>query len=200
MTADATLQSGSGAITVASITDGLGSYTLTLHEDVAGSTGTVTFSGNVTVNDLDTVVRAYDVAFGGAANTITTDTTFINTTTVTIGNDATDVTTFTGGLDTTGAAATNIAGTVATVNQQMDLGPTTMTANATLQSGSGPINVATITDGLNSYTLTLHEDVAGSTGTVTFSGNVAVNDLDTVARAYAVAFQGAANTIDTDTR
>jgi hypothetical protein len=195
MTADATLRSGSGAINVASATDGASNFSLDVGDGT--QTGTVTFTGNVTINDLDTFAAAYNVAFQGTGNTIDTDTTFLNTGTVTLGDGVGDSCTFTGGLDTTAASGTNIAGTVATTNTQMDLGATTMTADATLRSGSGAINVASATDGASSFSLDVGS--VAQTGTVTFTGNVTINDVDTFAGAYNVAFHGTSNTVDTDT-
>jgi len=199
MAADATLKSGSGALNVASITDGANSYSLDLQDNTAASTGTVTFTGNVSINDLDTFAQPYAVVFQGSTTVVDTATTFLNTSGVTLGNNTGDSTTFTGGFSTAAVAGgTSIEGTVATTNVPMVLGATTMTDDATLKSGSGAITVASITDGMGSYSLDL-QDNAASTGTVTFTGNVAVNDLDTFAQPYAVVFQGASNTIETNT-
>ena len=194
LTANSTLKSGSGAINVDLVTDGGSGYSLSLQD--AASTGAVTFAGNVTVEDLITFGGAYAVSLQGASNVIDQDTSFLNTGTTTIGNDATDSSTFTGGLDAT-EGSVNVAGTVATTNQNMDLGATTLTANSTLKSGSGAINVASVTDGGNGYSLSL-QDVA-STGAATFAGNVTVEDLITFGGAYAVSLQGSSNVIDQDT-
>ena len=57
----------------------------------------ITVAGNLTVNDLDTVASAYNIALNGAVTTVDTDTIFLNTGTIDLGNDAGDVLTFTGG-------------------------------------------------------------------------------------------------------
>ena len=130
---------------------------------------------------------------------MTNDATFINTGVVTLGNEASDVTTFTGGLDTTTPIATNVAGTVSTTDTQMDLGTTTMTANTTLRSGSGLLNVGSITDGAAALSLAVQDNTAASTGAVTFLGNVSINELNTFSQPYSVALQGTTSTISLPT-
>src|SRR5687767_10319241 len=58
-----TLNSGSGAITVASMT---GDFDLTLQENTASSTGTVVFSGNLSRNDVVKGASGYAVTLQGA--------------------------------------------------------------------------------------------------------------------------------------
>jgi len=168
---------------------------------LTNTTGTIAFQGNLTATNLNTTNQGYNVALTGSSNTITNDVNFLNTGTVTIGDDAGDSSTFNGGLATAGNAsnpsATYIAGTIQTSNDQIDLGATTMTANSTIISGNSATNIASITDGANSYSLDLQNGTA--TGTVTFTGNVTVNDLDTFSGSYAVVMQGSSNTIDTGT-
>lgn len=197
LTAASTLRSGSGAINVATATDGASSFALSLGS--GSQTGAVTFTGDVTTNALNTFSSAYAITLQGASNTIDQNTSFLNTGLTALGNDATDSSTFTGGLDAVTAGGVSMAGTVATTNTQIDLGAVTLTRNATLKSGSGSINVASVTDGGGNYTLTLHEDNGSSTGAVTFAGNVTLEDLITFDEAHAVALQGAVNTIDQDT-
>ncbi|MFC1480379.1 hypothetical protein ACFL5Y_02900, partial [Candidatus Omnitrophota bacterium] len=192
MTADTELISGSEAINVASIT---GNYMLKLQEAGGTAAGAVTFTGNVTVNGLTTYERDYAVTLQGAANVIDLDTSFLNTGLTTIGNEAADSSTFTGGLDAVSAGGVRVAGTVVTADNNMDLGATTMTEDTTLKSGSGAINVESIT---GSYILTLQDDV-GAAGGVTFNDNVTVGGLTTYAQAYAVTLKGAINVIDTNT-
>jgi hypothetical protein len=189
MGAASTLRSGSGAINVASLAGGANTLTL----GSLAQTGTVTFAGNATAQGLTTFGNAYSIAFNGTANTFTNDTTFLNTGTVTLGNDAGDTSTFTGGLDTTAASSTTIAGIVETTNAQMDLGATTMGAASTLRSGSGAINVPSITDGASSFALSLGGG-AGQTGTITLTGNVTVDTLTTFGTNYAVTMAGSTNT------
>ena len=161
ITADSTLKSGSGVINVASITDGASSFSLDAGD--GSQTGAITFSGNATINDLDTFASGYNVAFQGASNTIDTDTTFLNTGTVTLGNGAGDSLTFTGGLDTTSGSGTSIAGTVATTAQDIDLGATTLTSNSTLNTGAGAGNI-TFQNTLDGTT-DLAEDLTLTAGT-----------------------------------
>ena len=56
---------------------------------------------------------------------------------------------------------------MATANTAMDLGDTTLTADSMLKSGSGAIDVASVTDGASSYTLSPQDDTPASTGAVT---------------------------------
>jgi hypothetical protein len=198
MTANATLRSGTGAINVASITDAPGDFTLSLGSGT--QTGTITAVGNATFNTLTTFASAYNIVFGGTTTTVDTDTDFLNTGTVTLGNDTGDTVTFTGGLNTTaamGPTGTNIAGIVQTTDTQMDLGAVTMTANATLRSGTGAINVASVTDGASSFALSLGSGT--QTGAVTVLGNATINTLTTFSSAYQVVMLGSSNVIDTAT-
>ncbi|MFC1792338.1 beta strand repeat-containing protein [Planctomycetota bacterium] len=194
---DLSLISGTGTIGVTGAvggTDPLG--TLTLQSNTGTETGAVTFSNNVAVATLTTFAQAYAVTLQGTINVIDNDTSFVNTGLTTIGNGSGDSSTFTGGLDATSAGGVSIAGIVATTDTQMDLGATTMTADSTLKSGTGAINVASMG---GDFDLTLQSDVVGATGAVTFAGNVVVNDIITFAQAYAVTLQGTTNVIDSDT-
>ncbi len=164
----------------------------------AGKTGgSLTFSDALTASAVTTAAAAYDVAFNGATTTVTADANFLNTGTVTFGDDG-DSLTFTGGLSTTAVTGgTNLFGTVSTTDTQMDLGAVTLDGNSTVVAGTGAINMASATDGAGSFSLDLQNGAA--TGTVTFTGNVTINDLNTFSSGYSVVFQGASNTIDTDT-
>ena len=190
-TANSTLKSGSGATTVTSMT---GAFDLTLQDNTTGATGGVTFTGNLTVNDLITYGQGYAVTLQGASNVINNDTSFLNTGTTTIG-DSGDSSTFTGGLDAT-AGPVRIAGTIATTNSAMDLGSTTQTANSILKSGTGAITVASMT---GDFDLTLQSDETGTTGEVKFTGNLAANKLITFIKGYAVTLEGTSNVIGSDT-
>jgi len=133
-----TLISGTGTTTMSDAVGGTTSLgALTLQADNASATGAVTFNGSVSCDSLITYGRAYSVAFNGASNTITQDTTFLNTGTLTLGNGNTDSITFTGGLDTQACSASNIAGTVQTTNTQMDLGAVSLAADAVISTGAG---------------------------------------------------------------
>ncbi|MCP4043325.1 MAG: hypothetical protein GY731_15445, partial [Gammaproteobacteria bacterium] len=175
LTSDATLKSGSGAINVASLG---GAFTLSVQDALGASTGNVTVAGDATIAGLTTFGGAadYDVALNGGG-TITNDTTFANVGSITLGNDAGDSLTFTGGLDTTsGSGGTSIAGTVATTDAQMDLGATTLTTDATLKSGSGATNVASLG---GAFTLSVQDALGASTGNVTVAGDATIAGLTT---------------------
>jgi hypothetical protein len=190
-----TLRSGSGPINVASITDGASSFALGMGNGT--QTGTITITGNTTVDSLNTSAGAYSIALTGAANTITTYTTFLNTGSVTIGQ-AGGISSFVNGLNSNGGPfSANIAGIIQTTNSQMDLGDTTLVANATLRSGSGQIFAASITDGASSFAISLGD--ASQTGTITVTGNTTVDTLNTGAGAYSIELTGAANNITTNT-
>jgi hypothetical protein len=192
---NATLRSGSGPINVASITDGASSFALGMGNGT--QTGTITITGNTTVDSLNTSAGAYSIELTGAANTITTYTTFLNTGSVTIGQ-AGGISSFVNGLNSNGGPfSANIAGIIQTTNSQMDLGDTTLVANATLRSGSGQIFAASITDGASSFAISLGD--ASQTGTITVTGNTTVDTINTGAGAYSIELTGAANTITTNT-
>ena len=147
LSADTTLLSGSGSITMSSVTDGALSYNLILGNNT--QTGSVTFSGAVTVNTLTTFASTSAIAFNGGG-TIDTATAFLNTGMVTLGNDNSDSITFTGGLTITAASSIVIQGTLATTNTTMTLGDsdTGITSNggfsspATLNAGTASIFLA----------------------------------------------------------
>ncbi|MBT4444964.1 MAG: filamentous hemagglutinin N-terminal domain-containing protein, partial [Waddliaceae bacterium] len=183
MTADSTIKSGTAAINIASIT---GDYVLSLHEDAADTTGTVTVAGAATIKGLITFGgdAVYAVALNGGGE-ITNPCTFANAGAISLAGGWT----FNGVLDTTSGSVTNIAGIVATSNDQIDLGATTMTANATLKSGTAAINIASLA---GAYTLELHEDAASTTGTVTVAGDATITGLTTFGgdADYSVALNG----------
>ena len=79
---------------------------------------------------------------GGSS--ISTDTTFLNTGAITVGDESTDSSTFAGGLDTTAGGTENF-GTVAATDNQIDIGVASVTADATIDGGTGAINTAALT-------------------------------------------------------
>ena len=94
-----TLESGSGTITVSgAVGTDIGTLTLRARR---GSERAVSLQGSVAANTLTTFAQAYDVSLTGAVNSISTDTTFLNTGAITVGDESTDSSTFAGGLDTT---------------------------------------------------------------------------------------------------
>jgi len=121
----------------------------------------VTFGGSVTADTFTTAAEGYSVVFNGGG-IITNDATFLNTGGVTLGNGATDTITFAGGLDTT-AGATTAAGTINTTNTQMDIGALTLTANTTLDAGTGSssiINTGAVTGAGYDFTLDSGDNLA----------------------------------------
>ncbi|MEE4298183.1 MAG: filamentous hemagglutinin N-terminal domain-containing protein, partial [Pseudomonadales bacterium] len=144
LTAATRLESGSGAIEIASLTDGAGAFTLQLQD--AAAVGAVTIDGALTVNRLVTAAGAFDVSLLGGA-TMELDTNFINLGTVTLGDDVGDASVFLGGLATTAAGGTATAGRIITAGADLDLGATTLTAETTLESGGGSLNLGVVDSG-----------------------------------------------------
>ena len=105
---------------------------------------TVQFDGFLTANTLTTTSQGYGVSLLGGSS-ISTDTTFLNTGAITVGDESTDSSTFAGGLDTTAGGTENFAGTVAATDNQIDIGVASVTADATIDGGTGAINTAALT-------------------------------------------------------
>ena len=201
----------SGALTAGTVT-------------LSNTTGTIAFQGNTTMTTLNTANQGYNVSFTGGTNSFTNDVNFRNTGTVTLGNGG-DILTFTGGLATAGnpsnPSGTSVGGTVRTAGQQIDLGAVTLTNASTIDTSNNggspagaPINIASVTGGGNNLTvrsrtgattvtgavagvgtLTLHDNVANSTGAMNFQGNLAATALVTVAQGYGVSLTGATTTV-----
>ncbi|MBN1241683.1 MAG: hypothetical protein JXA15_03125 [Spirochaetales bacterium] len=164
---------------------------------ITDTTGAVTFADGQTVSlgSLVTAGQDYSVIVNSSSFAVAADTSFLNTGALTLGNGAADALSFAAGLDTTtGPFTTGLAGIVSTTDSAMDLGPTTMGANATLRSGSGSIAVASLTDGAASYALSLGSGT--QTGAIAFSGDLAVASLVSFSSNYAIAFRGASTTVD----
>ncbi|HUT36115.1 MAG TPA: filamentous hemagglutinin N-terminal domain-containing protein, partial [Planctomycetota bacterium] len=107
------------------------------------TTGTIAFNGTTTdiTTALTVAAQGFNVAFNGTTNTIADNTNFQNTGTVTLGNGVGDTCNFTGGVATNnGPSGTNLAGNLNTTNAAINLGATTLTADATVTSGGGTIN------------------------------------------------------------
>ncbi|MBV5303077.1 MAG: hypothetical protein JZU70_02580, partial [Chlorobium sp.] len=202
LTANTTMESGAGLITIASVTDGINSYTLGLGS--ASQAGGVTVTGNATVSGLTTFAGAYNIALNGTTTTIDTATTFANSGLVTLGNDNNDVTTFSNGVVATSPTSKSIAGTIkaTTGTSAINLGTTgvSVTDDATVgDAATGQITLGnvTIADGktltvgggaatpiaLGSVSGTADNAVSNltfnTTGSVTVSGVVGT-DLGTV--------------------
>lgn len=189
-----TLDSGSAAITVASV-DNVGILTITKSGGttftgsvgagtpgavtITDTAGTVAFQGNTSITTLTTGIMSYNLSFTGTTTSITADTDFQNTGTITLGDNAADTLTFTGGLSTTGGpTAVNIGGIVRTTDTQMDLGAITLVANSELDAGTSPtsiMNVGAVTGG--GYNLTLDaEDAMITVASVDNVGILTIRD------------------------
>jgi len=173
------LISRSQSTTVAGNATGLG--TLELQDDVAFATGSMIFNGNLVANTLTTFSRAYAVQLNGAANTITTATTFNNLGALTIGQAA-GSSTFTGGLVATANSSRTLNGTITTVDTAINLGTVTLGSAVTLDTGNaavGTIVVGNVTATNDSLTLD-SGSTAGATismGTMTdLSGGLTIRD------------------------
>ena len=164
-TANSTLKSGTGAITVASMT---GDFDLTLQSDETGTTGEVKFTGNLAANKLITFIKGYAVTLQGTSNVIASDTSFLNTGTTTIGNDSNDGSTFTEGFDATSTGGVSIAGTIATTNSAMDLGATTVSDDSIINPAGGTVTLASATIN-DAKTLIVG---TGNTGAISFSSTI----------------------------
>jgi len=188
--ADTTLISGSGAITVGSVSTPAG-LILTLGN--ASQTGTATVTGNVSLaaGILEAAAGAFDVVLGGSTNTIGSGT-FLNTGSLTVGT-AGGTSTFGSGLTAKTQSAVNLAGVIEATNSPIALGDITLLANTTIRAGSGTIGTGAVSQGFGTYTLTLGS--ASQTGDITLGGNLTLDDLVTVAGAYGVQLSGAANDI-----
>lgn len=180
--------------TVAGNATGLG--TLELQDDVAFATGSMIFNGNLVANTLTTFSRAYAVQLNGAANTITTATTFNNLGALTIGQAA-GSSTFTGGVVATAPSGVTLLGTVATAGTTMSLGDAgtgvTLGEATILNSGTGAINVNGALAG-GGFGLTLQGGLG--TGTVTIAEGISnLGSLSTTVAAYNVLIIGSNNSI-----
>ena len=154
---------------------------------VTKSGGTVAFQGNFEAASLLPGAGAYNLSFTGALNQVSAAVSFLNTGTTTIGDQATDSFLFNDGVTATAGPKT-IAGYLRTSDDAIafQTTSTTLSANAFIESGSAAADFGAISDGGSGYVLTMHENAAGSTGTVTFGGFVALGDLVSYARPYAV--------------
>ncbi len=188
--------------------DGAGNQTVSGDADFYGLSigarlaGTVSFSSALTVtNAFSSGAGAYDVSITGDTVSFTPDATFANTGSMSLGNAATDSLSFAGGLDTTACGGgTALFGLLSTTNAALDLGATTLGGNSSISSGSGAAAIASATDALASYELSLGS--ATQTGTITVNGATTVSALRTFASNYGIRFNntlagGQASVIDT---
>ena len=182
---------------------------------LSNTAGTIEFNDSLYATNLTDPLLGFNVAMLGAITDVTNAVTFMTTGTVTLGNGG-DNLTFAGGVTHT-AGPTNIGGDVNTTNADMDLGPVTLTADTVLDTGPGSGNITlsgavtgggfdlqlisgygttTANGALNAIgTLTLQENQASSTGTMTFNDNLSANSVVTFAQAYDISFLGAMTTV-----
>ncbi len=137
--------------------------------NLVDTAGTIAFQGNTTITGaLNTAVRPYSVSLTGALNAIAGATTFNNTGAVAIGDQVSDSSAFPGGLNTAaGPVTTLLGGSISTVNAPMQFSRAALTANATLNSGSGGVTFADALDGPGGL-------VVFSSGVTAFNGAVGV--------------------------
>ncbi|MEI7780508.1 MAG: hypothetical protein WCJ18_01110, partial [Planctomycetota bacterium] len=197
LASDAVTESGSGGITIASVTAPGLAYGLTFGSPT--QTGGVTVTGDITmaVGSLVALSGGFDVSLLGTTNAIGVAS-LINTGVLQLGDATGDTFSFAGGLTATSQSAVKIAGLIEAKNSAITLGGVTLLAATTLRSGSGTIATGSVTDGAGLFGLTLGGDAFGSeaqTGTITLAGNVTLDGLSTIAGAYGVALTGSSNEI-----
>ncbi len=208
-----TLVSHAGTTTVSGTLSGVG--TLTLQDNTAASTGTMTFNGGVTATLVTTFGQPYAIAFN-AGGTLTSLSTFSNKGTFTIGASGF---VFTGGAIATapstvvfagvvsaagtgvlnfGAAAVSVAGTATlggASTGQITVGAASIAAGATLTLGAGgatPIATGAIAGSAPSANLTIN-----TTLTATVGGAIGLNIATVTITAGTLDVQGNNFTIGT---
>ena len=193
---DATVKSGTGTLTIASVSGG--NKKLALQDNTSNSRGLVVITGNVNIGQIETFAQNYAVSLlGNCTVTSAIPSTFLNTGATTFGDggDIFDTLSFTGGLIAK-AGVVNLNSKLITTNNLLDIGAVTILGTSTLQSGTANIIVGSITDGANSYNLSLQN--TGTQSSVIFTGDVNISRINTVTGNYAVCFQNN-TTVDTAT-
>ncbi len=153
----------SGGATFAGITAGK----LALQDTKGG----IQVRGNLTLNELTTADKGYDLLLLGDANSVTKAVTFLNSGILTLGDAPTDTSRFHGGLTATTPGTIQLAGTIQTTGQAITIGdagsPIVLMANASLDTtvggGDGAITLGgSVNDkdrsGTSSLTLTAGTD------------------------------------------
>ena len=148
---DLRLDSGKGAILLAGAVKGIDE--LQVQSAAATSTGSVTFQSSVSANLLTTYAQPYTISLLGDT-VLQQPTTLANTAMSTLGDGTDDDLTFAGGL-THMAGSTTIGGNIATTNQALTLGTTSVLQSVLISSGTAPTSFGALTlaDG-TSVTLT----------------------------------------------
>lgn len=188
---DAACTSGSGTITIGSVTAPAG-VLLTLGN--TQQTGAARITGNVSLpyGYITTAGAAFDVALEGADNVIAHPS-FNNTGNLRIGRAGGTTTFNSEGLVATAPANVSLAGVVETVGSPLTIGNTTLLADATLRSGSGPITTGAVTDGDAAFALSLGS--LTQTGEIVLGGSVTLDGLTTAAGNFSVSLRGSSNEI-----
>lgn len=133
--ADATLRSGSGAITTGAVTDGVSSRTLTLGSPT--QTGAITLGGSVTIDGLATAAGNFTVSLLGSSNAIDQQVAFTNTQSVVFGDDTNDVSLFVGGVTATSqTTGSYLIGMVQTAGGSIDVGGAYLAGATTLDTSN----------------------------------------------------------------
>ncbi|MBL4679587.1 MAG: hypothetical protein JKY88_02540, partial [Pseudomonadales bacterium] len=129
---------------------------------IAAGSSTITFSGNMTIDQLLTGVGAYNVELLGSTNLFTQAVSFNNTGQLIIGNSNTDNSNFIGGITVVPTLSTFVAGTLSTVNQPLNFGMLTVVdgTNATLSTAGASVSITTVQGvaAAGAETLTVNSD------------------------------------------
>jgi filamentous hemagglutinin family protein len=165
------INAGNGAINFANTLSGA-NQTLTLQNNIAAA-GTVTFNGNISLDNLITFAQPYSVIMNGSNNTFTNAITFNNTNGVTLGNGSNNIFNFNGGLNNT-ASTTTIHATVNTNNTAMTFDSMILAGDTVLNTSGGHLTMGSITGGQD---LTLN---TGSMGDIIFNGDAALGDVNII--------------------
>ncbi|NDH07472.1 hypothetical protein EBX93_16390, partial [bacterium] len=141
---------------------------------LTNTTGTIAFNDVLTVANLNTASRGYNVSINTSGSSITNAVTFSNTGTVALGASGGSQT-YVGGIAATAPSSSTLKGTINTTNAPMSFGSVTLGANTVLNTNAAA-NTATISLGAvtgSSFNLTLSTAQAVSGADVTgssFSG------------------------------
>ncbi len=138
-------------------------------QNAVASTGTVTFNGNVTLDDLITFAEPYLLVFNGATNAFSSLATFNNTGGLSFGNNGTSQ--FNNGLTYT-VGAVSLGAALVTSGAPILLNTLNLTGAASITTAGGDMTFVLINGGSNSLTLD-----AGTAGNVTFNGNGTMGNL-----------------------
>jgi len=192
-TIDTNATSTTGDITLAAVTGGNNTLTLTTENNVANTDitasgaisgvttltlasvgGTATLSADVDVTTLTVGNTVANVAFTGNGSSVVNAVAFANDGTLTLGQDGGEQN-YNGGLTTTSVGGTvTLAGAIDSSNDVMTFGAITLAAATTIDTNAtnttGDTTIGAVTGSNNNLTL----DTTGSTGSAshTFTGDI----------------------------